>query len=202
MLYYSPQPVPAATTGAASGVSVTKATLNGTVNPESLPTTYQFQYGTTTAYGHTTTVTSAGSGGSTVNASAVPTNLKPNTKYHFRIVSNSASGATAGADMTFKTKPRRPSIKLHPRKLHPGKKLHISGSAGGCTAHRVILISHAFGGARSFAGVPAVYAKVKKSSRAYAVSTTIPATIAAGRYAITARCGGGNLGVRALLRVL
>ena len=42
---------PGVTTTAATGVSAAAATLNGTVNPEGLSTTYQFQYGTTTSYG-------------------------------------------------------------------------------------------------------------------------------------------------------
>lgn len=42
---------PAVTTGAATAISSTGATLNGTVNPESLATTWLFEYGTTTAYG-------------------------------------------------------------------------------------------------------------------------------------------------------
>ena len=128
VISYSAQPAPAAITEAASGISLTKATLNGIVNPESLPTTYQFQYGTTTKYGHTTTASSAGSGGSTVNVSAVLGSLKPNTKYHFRIIADSASGATMGTDMKFKTKPGvRRSTSTRPR-CTPGRSFISRGA--------------------------------------------------------------------------
>jgi hypothetical protein len=48
--------------GPASGVTATAATLNGVVNPGGTDTTYTFEYGTTPAYGSSTTVTDAGSG--------------------------------------------------------------------------------------------------------------------------------------------
>src|ERR1051326_174760 len=42
---------PAATTTAATNVGWNQATGNGTVDPNGVPTTYYFQYGTTTSYG-------------------------------------------------------------------------------------------------------------------------------------------------------
>src|ERR1019366_2684926 len=54
------------TTGAATSVTSSTATLNGRVNPNGYTTTYYFEYGTTTSYGTTTTSTSAGSGTSAV----------------------------------------------------------------------------------------------------------------------------------------
>src|SRR6266540_1151004 len=42
---------PGATTLPASDVTATSATLNGTVYPGQQPTTYYFEYGTTSAYG-------------------------------------------------------------------------------------------------------------------------------------------------------
>jgi hypothetical protein len=62
------------------------------------------------------------------------------------------------------------------------------------------MISKAFSHRHDFAGLPAVYAKVK-SGGSFGHSVKIPAGRAAGRYTITARCGGGNLGVAAHLRV-
>src|SRR5436305_14514860 len=53
---------PQVSTGAASAIGQTAATLNGSVNPRGLPTSYHFDYGKTTAYGHATPVLSAGSG--------------------------------------------------------------------------------------------------------------------------------------------
>jgi CSLREA domain-containing protein len=101
---------PQVTTGAASGISQTGGTLNGTVTPNTLKATaasYHFDYGTTTAYGSSTP---AASGSGTVSASL--TNLPPNTTYHFRLVASNADGGTAaGHDQTFTTRPNPPLIK-------------------------------------------------------------------------------------------
>ena len=45
---------PGATTRAATNVTATTATLNGTVDPNKQDTTYHFEYGKTTAYGTST----------------------------------------------------------------------------------------------------------------------------------------------------
>ena len=95
---------PGATTGSASSITTTGATVSGSVNPNAQATTYQFQFGTSTSYGGTTAVTSAGSGTSATAVSAALTGLKPNTNYHYRVVATNASGTTNGADATFKTK--------------------------------------------------------------------------------------------------
>jgi hypothetical protein len=94
---------PAASTTGASAVSTTTATLNGTVNPEGQPTSYYFQYGTTTAYGGQTATVDAGSGTSNVNASASISSLSPATTYHYRLVATYGSGTTLGADRSFTT---------------------------------------------------------------------------------------------------
>lgn len=94
---------PAVVTNAASSVTLSSATLNGTVNPESLATTYQFNYGTTTAYGTSTTPGSAGSGGSPVSENAPISGLLTNTVYHYQIQATNSAGTTFGADQTFTT---------------------------------------------------------------------------------------------------
>lgn len=96
---------PAATTNAATGVTSSGATLNGTVNPEGLATTYQFQYGTTTSYGSVAPASpaSAGSGTSDTPESASITGLSPNTVYHYRVTATNSAGTTNGSDQTFTT---------------------------------------------------------------------------------------------------
>jgi hypothetical protein len=95
---------PDATTGAASSVAQNTATVAGTVNPQGTPTTYQFQYGTSTSYGLTTDPKDAGSGTSAVDASADLTGLTTDTTYHYRLVATNADGAvTPGADHTLHT---------------------------------------------------------------------------------------------------
>lgn len=92
---------PVVVTGAASSITDTTATLNGTVNPDGNPTTYQFEYGLTTSYGSTTTLTSAGSGTTTLPVSAAITGLSTGMTYHFRITAGNGSGPATGADATF-----------------------------------------------------------------------------------------------------
>jgi len=95
------QPTPLATTEAASAVKSTEATLNGTVNPESLETKYSFQYGLTTSYGKETSAVSAGSGTSNVKESKTITGLEAGKAYYFRIVATNATGTTDGEGLTF-----------------------------------------------------------------------------------------------------
>ena len=73
----TPTPAPVVVTGVASNIGDTTATLNGTVNPSGSETTYHFEYGLTTSYGSTTTITSAGSGFTAVPVSAALTGLSP-----------------------------------------------------------------------------------------------------------------------------
>jgi streptogramin lyase len=95
------QPTPLATTEAASTVKSTEATLNGTVNPESLETKYYFEYGLTKSYGTKTAEASAGSGTSNVKESKTITGLEAGKAYYFRIVATNATGTTDGEGLTF-----------------------------------------------------------------------------------------------------
>jgi hypothetical protein len=96
---------PDASTGQASGVSSTQATLNASVNPNGAETTYQFEYGTTTGYGTKVPVSAKaiGSGASNVDVNESLIGLTPDTTYHFRISATSGSGTTKGEDRTFTT---------------------------------------------------------------------------------------------------
>lgn len=111
---------PTARTDPATNVQANSATLNGAVNPNGRPTSYSFQYGTSTAYGGsakmpavrgsatdgraaTTSSTPVGSGNALVAASANVTGLSPNTTYHFRVVARSPGGTAFGQDRTFRT---------------------------------------------------------------------------------------------------
>ena len=94
---------PGATTGAATAIGTTTATLNGTVDPNSRDTTFYFEYGTSTSYGTKTAVKSAGSGASPQNEAVGISKLAVGKTYHFRIVATSDAGVTTGADATFTT---------------------------------------------------------------------------------------------------
>src|SRR4051794_6627788 len=96
-------PKPGATSGAASNVTLTDATLAGTVDPNGTAATYVFEYGTTTAYGSTTPAADAGQGFGAVPAGATLANLTPGTQYHYRVVATNSGGTTQGSDATFTT---------------------------------------------------------------------------------------------------
>ena len=93
---------PAVVTGAASGISGTAATLNGTVEPNGGATTWRFEYGTTTAYGSATSSQPV-SGPGPQPVSAPLSGLTPGTTYHYRLVATSPGGTAHGDDATFTT---------------------------------------------------------------------------------------------------
>jgi plastocyanin len=94
---------PAASTGEASAVSETEATLKGTVNPEGKATTYFFNYGTSSSYGQKATEESAGEGSAGKPVSGTGSSLSPGTTYHFQLVAKNTAGTTLGVDRTFTT---------------------------------------------------------------------------------------------------
>jgi hypothetical protein len=97
--------LPDATTGVASSITTTSATVGGTVNPQSTATTYQFEYGTDTSYGSVAPASpgDAGSGSSDVPVSANLSGLLPNTTYHYRLNASNGNGTSHGADEVFTT---------------------------------------------------------------------------------------------------
>jgi hypothetical protein len=94
---------PAVATGSASSVTVSSATLNGSVDPNGRSTNWFFEYGTSTSYGSQTSTKSAGSGNSPLAVSAQITGLSAGKTYHFRLVATSDAGTTHGADASFVT---------------------------------------------------------------------------------------------------
>jgi hypothetical protein len=115
----------------------------------------------------------------------------------YRATWNAGGGAFRPA-ITFR---EGPSIHATPRTVLRGQTVRIGGLAGGCqTGNQVTLLSRAFPHTHDFAGLPAVFARVR-SDDTYATFVRIPASRARGRYGITARCGGGNFGVTGHLRV-
>ena len=95
---------PTVTTISASSVTSTSATVNGTVNPNGVSTSYYFQYGTSGTYGFTTTTIEIGSGTGTLSVSAGIAGLSSNTLYNYRIVAANSVGTSYGSDRTFLTK--------------------------------------------------------------------------------------------------
>jgi hypothetical protein len=94
----------------ASSVTSESATLGAAIDPDSAPTTYYFQYGTSTAYGSDLPLQpgrEVGSGKGDVAVSVHPQGLVAGTVYHYRAVALSNVEGTpvtvAGPDQTFAT---------------------------------------------------------------------------------------------------
>ncbi|MFH1231523.1 MAG: Ig-like domain-containing protein [Planctomycetota bacterium] len=99
-------PPPTCTTNAATNITATSATLNGTVNPNGFNVTscyFDYASGTTPpTYGLTATVSPLpGSGTTGVAVSANISSLSTNTLYNFRVVATNAGGTTNGSNLTF-----------------------------------------------------------------------------------------------------
>jgi hypothetical protein len=94
---------PTVGTGSASGVTTSAGTIHGTVNPNGTGAKYHFEYGTSTAYGTSTTSKEAGSGSIAQEYTASLSSLSASTTYHFRIVATNEYGEHVGSDNIFKT---------------------------------------------------------------------------------------------------
>jgi sugar lactone lactonase YvrE len=97
----------AAITEPATKIGNSGATPNGTVDPQGVATSYQLEYGKTTAYGSKAPASpgSAGSGSEPVAVETAIEGLRPNATYHFRVVATNALGTFVGEDREFTTSP-------------------------------------------------------------------------------------------------
>jgi hypothetical protein len=115
-------PPPAAVTGAASGITQTSATLNGTVNPDhSLITDCHFVLST----GATVPcLQQVGSGGTPSPVSASASGLTAGHTYTAALVATSAQGTSTGSPVSFTTASSPPTLShltVKPKRFHRGK---------------------------------------------------------------------------------
>jgi PKD repeat protein len=101
---------PVVTTLAATGVTASNATLNGTVNSGGAATTVYFHYGLTTNYGSLSASNSLAAGNTTVSVSNLLVGLAPGTRYHFQLVGSNSFGVEFGGDLTFTTSAGAPTV--------------------------------------------------------------------------------------------
>ena len=126
-LFTTGQASATATTGQASAIGSSTATLTGSVNPGALDTTDHFEYGTSAvALSSSTPTFNDGSGSGSVSVSVTLHNLKPDTTYEFRLVATNSSGTSAGVEETFTT-------------LAANKPTVLTGSASGALTSSVTL---------------------------------------------------------------
>lgn len=101
----------AATTGPASAVQATTATLGGTAaNPDALAGEAFVQYGTTSAYGATSAPQAVSPATAAATFATAVAGLSPGTTYHYRAAVSNATGTAFGADQTFATPPAPPAV--------------------------------------------------------------------------------------------
>ncbi len=109
-------------------------TLEGNVNPNGLSTTYQFEYGTTTAYGQKVpvpakNVTTGKSEGGLWHVEEKLTGLSPNTTYHARLVATNADGSgDIGKDVSFTTGLPDPVVQAGPATGVTDRAAMLTGS--------------------------------------------------------------------------
>ena len=101
----SAAPAPTATTGSASVITASSATLAGTVNPNDADTHVWFLYGTSSTLSGATQTTSQdiGSGTTTTAVSANLSSLNASTKYYYQVVAQNSTGTTNGTIGSFTT---------------------------------------------------------------------------------------------------
>ncbi len=98
-----PGSAPTTTTDPATGISRTTANVNGRVDPNSAEAQYWFEWGTTTDLGAGNALQSAGSGTDAVGVSVSLSDLKPSTKYYYRLDAQNKFGTVTGAILSFTT---------------------------------------------------------------------------------------------------
>jgi hypothetical protein len=135
-------PPPAAVvTNQATSVTQTTAVPTGVINPEGGTTSWQVQYGLSTAYGYETDPQTLTGGVGAVPVSAQLAGLSPGTLFHYRIIAyhdvNGTAFPTAGADATFFTEPSVPPTPRLTYAIAPSTATHspytytISGTLKG-----------------------------------------------------------------------
>lgn len=107
-------------------------------------------------------------------------------------------GLTVGAATAWAS-----TAQLHvsPVTVAAGHPVHVSGVCDPNTSGFVISSAFLHDAAHDFGGVGAV-AFTTNAGGAFSGTAVVPSSRAAGTYAVTARCGGGNLGIERRLRVV
>jgi hypothetical protein len=102
---YEPPTPPKLESEFAVGVTTSEAKLGALVNPGGIGSSYRFEYGTTTAYGHSTPFPEgdAGTGLKSRTVWGGLSGLQPGTTYHYRVIVANELGQVQGEDRTFTT---------------------------------------------------------------------------------------------------
>ena len=107
---------PGVITNAATSITATTATLNGTINSAgcAVITTYGFEYSTASGFPTGTGITVSSNNLSGGSFSAIPTGLLPNTRYYYKAFATSSLGTTYGLQFAFTNTPLPVLISAEP----------------------------------------------------------------------------------------
>jgi hypothetical protein len=105
VLMYAPPTAPQVKSELAVEVGSSSTKLGALVNPAGLDASYRFEYGPTTAYGHSVPFPEGdtGTGFDPRTVWAAASGLAPASTYHYRVVVTSELGEVPGTDQTFTT---------------------------------------------------------------------------------------------------
>lgn len=133
---------PKASTGGATAVRATSATLVGTVNPNGAEATYFFQYGPTIGYGKQTTPGKLTGGATRIKVGQTAVGIL--SGYHYRLVASNVNGTSLGKDRTLgasKTSKAKFTIAKSPGPTAFGATYVLSGTLSGTgNANRAIAL--------------------------------------------------------------
>ena len=203
--------------GDPTNVTESGAVLQGSINPSDKPTTYYFEYGTSTGYGATTAQATLPKSKAWQAVSAMITGLSAGSPYHYRIVAWNGGGTkdmTVGSDHTFTTAsppdspgspssgPSDPTQDVSGGGTHPGAADGLRPTLGSsvvvhAVAGRVLVRrprSGRFARLATDAEVP-VGSEIDASQATIALTSALPS----GRTQ-TGRFGGGRFQLRQDLR--
>ena len=111
---FTPHAVGGVTTGQATNLRTTSATLGGSLVGNGSDTHYFFEYGPNTEYGQSTSEAPGADAGSTPGLQEVSSeviSLEEGELYHYRLVADNSFGTSYGQDATFTTA-QRPAVDL------------------------------------------------------------------------------------------
>jgi hypothetical protein len=114
------------------------------------------------------------------------------------LLSGSIAAAAIAAALAVGARSSTPALHVTPSSAYRGSMVMFTG-AGCSRGETVFLISRVFPG-HAFGGEGAI-TTIARYGGHFTRSFRVRRTTRRGRYVITARCGGGNLGVAAHLRV-
>ena len=133
-------PVPAATTGVATTITSTTATVSGVVTPNGADTTAYAEFGPASTLGQLSAGQDVGTGPAPVPVQFSLSGLAPGTTYTFHIDATNSAGTVAGSDVTFTTPLPAPTVRSAGAVVNSTTQATVSGvvnPSGQATTYQV-----------------------------------------------------------------